>query len=79
MLHPQLSEALEFARQLDAKDDLGSYRSEFVIEEPGLLYMDGNSLGRLPRRSVERLERAVKKEWGQNLIRSWGQGWFDAP
>lgn len=79
MSHTQLSEELEFAMQLDIEDDLGSYRNEFVIEEPNLLYMDGNSLGRLPRRSLERLENVVKKEWGQDLIRSWGQGWFDAP
>jgi kynureninase len=79
MMPIHYSDELEFARQLDIEDDLGSYRDEFVITDPNMLYMDGNSLGRLPRHCVERLEQAVKQEWGRDLIRAWGQGWFDAP
>jgi kynureninase len=70
---------LEFARRLDASDELASYRQSFVSAEPDLIYLDGNSLGRLPRRTVERLRVAVEEEWGQALIRAWNAGWYEAP
>lgn len=47
---------------------------------PGVIYLDGNSLGALPRHVPGRVERAVREEWGQGLIRSWNDaGWIDAP
>src|SRR5262249_33966549 len=67
-----------FARQLDARDPLARFRDEFVVDSD-MLYLDGNSLGRLPRRTVERIREAVEAEWGGRLIRAWGEGWFDAP
>lgn len=70
---------LSFARQLDTEDDLSSFREEFVFPEPDLIYLDGNSLGRLPRRSLERLQTAIAEEWGQALVRGWNQGWYSAP
>jgi kynureninase len=70
---------VEFAQQLDEQDDLASYRDEFVFPEPDLIYLDGNSLGRLPRRTVERMRRAVEEEWGRDLIRGWNVGWWDSP
>jgi kynureninase len=70
---------LGFARRLDAEDDLASFRDEFVLEEPNLIYLDGNSLGRLPRRTVNRAQRLVAEEWGRDLIRGWNRGWYDAP
>jgi kynureninase len=69
----------DHARRLDAADPLARFREEFVIEDPGLIYLDGNSLGRLPRRSRERLREVVEHEWGKRLIRGWGEGWFEAP
>jgi kynureninase len=69
----------KFARQLDAEDELSSFREEFVINNDQLIYMDGNSLGRLPRRTILRLQEIVKKEWGEDLIRGWNAGWFQAP
>ena len=69
----------EFAQQLDEQDDLASYREEFVFREPDLIYMDGNSMGRLPRRTVERMRGAVEEEWGRDLIRGWNAGWWDSP
>lgn len=70
---------LEFASQLDAQDELAPFREAFVPAEPDLIYLDGNSLGRLPRRTVERVRVAVEKEWGEDLIRGWNAGWYRAP
>ncbi|MFB0534526.1 MAG: kynureninase, partial [Anaerolineae bacterium] len=68
-----------FAQQLDAEDDLAPFREAFVIADPDLIYVDGNSLGRLPRRTVERVQTAVEVEWGHDLIRGWNAGWYQAP
>jgi kynureninase len=67
------------AERLDRDDPLAGLRDQFVIDDPELLYLDGNSLGRLPRRSVERLREVIGREWGERLIRSWGEGWMDLP
>jgi kynureninase len=69
----------EHARYLDSIDPLARCRDEFVIEDPSLIYLDGNSLGRLPLRTRERLRAVVDHEWGERLIRGWGDGWFEAP
>ena len=58
------------ARQLDAADPLARWRNEFVIPDPELIYLDGNSLGRTPKRTVEALHRAVER-WSGDLIASW--------
>jgi kynureninase len=67
------------AARLDRDDPLAGLRERFVIDDPDLLYLDGNSLGRLPRRSIERLRTVVEREWGSRLIRSWNEGWMDLP
>lgn len=66
------------ALALDAADPLARWRDEFVIDDPALVYLDGNSLGRLPRRTLERLRRVAAEEWGSGLIRSWEQ-WIELP
>lgn len=71
--------SLTHAQHLDAQDELAHFRNEFVLNEPEMIYMDGNSLGRLPKRAIERLKHAVEHEWGTRLIRGWGEGWFTAP
>lgn len=71
--------SLTYAQHLDAQDELAHFRAEFVLNEPEMIYMDGNSLGRLPKRAIERLKHAVEHEWGTRLIRGWGEGWFTAP
>ena len=58
------------ALALDAADPLASWRDEFVIPDPELIYLDGNSLGRTPKRAVEALHRVVD-EWAGDLIASW--------
>jgi kynureninase len=67
------------ALNLDASDPLASFRHHFLITDPSLIYLDGNSLGRLPKRSRERLREVVEHEWGERLIRGWNEGWFEAP
>jgi kynureninase len=66
------------ARALDDADPLAEFRSRFVIDDPDLVYLDGNSLGRLPRATVARLDRLVRDEWGGSLVRGWDD-WIDAP
>jgi kynureninase len=58
------------AEQLDATDRLARWRDEFVITDPELIYLDGNSLGRTPKRTVEALHRVVER-WADDLIDSW--------
>jgi kynureninase len=71
--------AREGARALDAADPLRSFRDRFVLPE-GIVYLDGNSLGALPRATIQRQREAVEEEWGEELIRSWNsRGWIDAP
>ncbi len=69
----------EFALQLDQQDSLASYRDQFVINDSDLIYLDGNSLGRMPKLVIERMKRAVEEEWGTDLIRGWNKGWWEAP
>ena len=66
------------ALELDAADPLASCRDEFVIPDPELVYLDGNSLGRTPRSTVARLQQVVEHEWAGELIRSW-EHWLDLP
>lgn len=55
----------------DAADPLRGFRDRFVITDPELTYLDGNSLGRLPIATRDALRRAVEEEWGGELIRGW--------
>ena len=70
---------LEQARELDLHDPLAPWRTRFVIDDPQLLYMDGNSLGRLPRQTQELTLHLVNEAWGKQLIRGWNQGWLNLP
>jgi kynureninase len=63
------------ALALDAADPLAGFRDRFVIADERLIYLDGNSLGRLPRSTVDRLGRAVVEEWGGDLVRGGRGGW----
>jgi len=65
--------------KMDGADPIAHLRERFELPE-GDIYLDGNSLGALPLGVMERLEVAVKKEWGQGLIRSWNDAdWYPAP
>jgi kynureninase len=68
-----------FAENLDSRDPLASYRARFVITDPGLVYLDGNSLGRLTHTSLDRVQHVAEQEWGTDLIRGWNENWWEAP
>jgi kynureninase len=79
MEEPEFEPGLGFARSLDASDPLASFRDEFAPVDPELLYLDGNSLGRLPVSTEARMREVVARQWGRALIRSWNADWWDAP
>lgn len=66
------------ARAHDAADPLRSYRERFALPE-GVIYLDGNSLGPLPRTTAPALADMAGRQWGERLIRSWNEGWIEAP
>nr|WP_061928071.1 kynureninase [Altererythrobacter epoxidivorans] len=61
---------LQRARELDAADPLAGFRDRFMLPD-GVIYLDGNSLGALPKETPSRLECVIRGEWGEGLIRSW--------
>ena len=65
------------AAQLDREDPLASFRDRFVITDEHMLYLDGNSLGRLPKGTKERLHRAID-QWGSELVGGWHE-WIEYP
>jgi kynureninase len=74
-----MTTTLQDCRALDARDPLRPLRDLFTLPE-GVIYLDGNSLGVMPRSAPERVARAVTEEWGQGLIRSWNSaGWYPMP
>ena len=70
--------SLTEAQALDAADPLAGYRDRFVLPE-GVIYLDGNSLGPLPHATVAAGADMLTRAWGERLIRSWNEGWIDAP
>ena len=72
-------EFVQLAAELDERDPLAVFRSEFVLPDGVLAYLDGNSLGRPLRVTGERLARFVDEEWGERLIRAWDERWLDRP
>lgn len=69
----------EAAAALDGADPLRGYRDQFAFAGDGLVYLDGNSLGRLPRSTPARVDDVIRREWGGRLIRAWSEGWMELP
>ncbi|HEY8281153.1 MAG TPA: kynureninase, partial [Leifsonia sp.] len=71
------------AQALDARDPLAAYRSRFAGIDDGtsdvVAYLDGNSLGRPTRASIDRIHRFVEEGWGGRLIRGWDEEWMELP
>src|ERR1035438_6787907 len=64
----------------DETDPLARFRDRFVFAgDQHLIYLDSNSLGRLPRDTAARLAEVVQRQWGERLIRSWSEGWMELP
>lgn len=75
MTHISLPDVLE----MDARDPLASLRERFNLPD-GVIYLDGNSLGALPRETPRHLSEVVEAQWGRDLIRSWNaHDWIDMP
>jgi kynureninase len=67
------------AEALDAADELGALRADFALP-PDVVYLDGHSLGALPRAAAARVREVVEREWGEGLVQSWNAaGWIDLP
>jgi kynureninase len=68
----------EGAAALDAADSLAPFRARFITDDH-LVYLDGNSLGRLPRATLERLHEVAAVQWGRRVVRAWEEGWMELP
>lgn len=66
----------QFALDLDERDPLARFRSQFVISNPNICYLDGNSLGRLPLSTIEAVNSFMQDEWGPEVVTGWGH-WVD--
>ncbi|MBI1214038.1 MAG: kynureninase [Alphaproteobacteria bacterium] len=74
-----MTKTRDACQALDARDPLADMRARFVLPE-GVIYLDGNSLGALPKAVVNRSRQIVEQEWAEGLIRSWNDaGWYTAP
>lgn len=69
----------DVAAELDRADVLAEFRERFVIPDDDVVYLDGNSLGRLPRATLARLSEVAGAEWGGRLVRGWDEGWMELP
>jgi kynureninase len=74
-----MEELRDRAAALDAADPLAVFRTRFLPSDDVVAYFDGNSLGRPPKATAERLAAFVTEEWGERLIRGWDEGWVDLP
>ena len=78
-MQPLSSNQVLDAQELDAADPLRSVRDKFDLPE-GVIYLNGNSLGPLPKATKARMAQVVEQEWGTGLIRSWNSaGWVNLP
>lgn len=68
----------EKATDLDKADSLSKFR-EYFVNEPNTIYLDGNSLGKCPKKTYETIDNLVKNQWANGLIRSWNNHWIDLP
>lgn len=68
--------SLDWAKKLDGQDPLARMRNQFIINDPTLIYLDGNSLGKLPKATIDKLETVVQNQWGTDLINSWNLDWY---
>lgn len=73
------ADLLRRAAELDAGDPLSRWRDEFVVADSELAYLDGNSLGMAPRRTLDRLQEVIREEWATSLIGSWRARWLELP
>ena len=68
----------DFALQMDQADVLKSFRNQF-FHNPSEIYLDGNSLGKLPLKTQEIIQNTLNEQWGHSLISSWNKNWLALP
>ena len=66
----------EYALELDKNDPLAHFKSQFVVSDPEMCYLDGNSLGRLPKATITAINEFMVKEWGPEVVTGWSH-WVD--
>ncbi|NLA49662.1 MAG: kynureninase [Bacteroidales bacterium] len=69
----------EFALQADLQDPMNVFRERFFFPDPRLIYLDGNSLGPLLKKTGDTIEEFTRAQWGEKLIESWNDHWVDLP
>jgi kynureninase len=75
-IEPQAAVQRGYAESLDASDPLRSFKAEFVVKDEDLCYLDGNSLGRLPKKTIEEVNHFLENEWATELVDGWSH-WID--
>ena len=66
----------QYALDLDAQDPLAKYREQFIIADTNVCYLDGNSLGRIPKKTVDIVNNYLVNEWGAWVVDGWAH-WID--
>ena len=67
---------INHAKEQDAQDPLAGFKDQFIVTDPNLIYLDGNSLGRLPKATKELMDELLN-DWGDRLIRIWHEKHFN--
>lgn len=75
----QLQKFYEFAITQDARDPLAFYKLFFFSPESNQIYLDGNSLGKLPLKAISLSKEIIEDQWGKRLIRAWNDNWIELP
>jgi len=70
---------LSYAETADRNDPLARFRERFYLPDPGLIYLDGNSLGPLLLKTSDTIAELTHVQWGENLIESWNEYWYNLP
>jgi kynureninase len=82
-VHPpagvSLAPTREQAAALDDADPLRAFYDRFLVARDDTIYLDGNSLGRLPKDTPAQLQSVIERQWGERLIRAWSEGWLELP
>lgn len=69
----------DFATVSDANDELKHFSERFFVADKNTIYLDGNSLGRLPLKTKALITEVTEKQWGTALIESWNRHWYEIP
>jgi kynureninase len=75
-MKPDFDLTSDFANLLDEKDLLKDFRKRFYFADENTIYLDGNSLGRLPIKTKTLISEVTEKQWGKDLIESWNKNWY---